>query len=129
MMTRVTKYCYHLTPYSTAVKIIDCGYIDPSFSQGKSQVCWYVSSRKVAWAIAHVCQRHQCQIEDIAVLTVITPRDVMRQSNRQGVYFTNYKVRIAEMTSASIWLQREERYVFIPGRRTRRADWKVHEPE
>lgn len=128
-MTRMTKFAYHVTTYDAAKAIIDSGYIDPAFSQGRSKVCWFVSSRKVTWAIAHVCQRHQCGLEAIAIMTIMTPRDVMKQSNRQGVYYTNYKTKPIEMSSAAIWLQREERGVFIPARRVKGAYWNIHDPE
>lgn len=113
-MPQANRFYYHVTTYEAAKKIIDCGYIDPKKSQGKRAVSWYVSHSKVSWAMPHVCQRHGCQIEDLAVLTVKMPAGTMKRSNRRGIYGCAEKMPIIEMISAPMWLQREERYVKIP---------------
>ena len=114
MKTITNVYGYHVTTYDVAKHIIDEGAINPAFSQGKNTVSWYVAKSKVTWAMAHVCQRHSCQIEDLAILTIKVSRDDLKRSNKPGVYWTTKKLRPIEMVSASIWLQREERRVLIP---------------
>ena len=114
-MTPLTKYAYHICPTVTAMKIIESGHIDPKFSQGRSKVCWYVSQRQIAWAIAHVCQRRQCEVTDLAIFTVRPDYDTMKRSNKRGIFYCVAKMPILEMTSADIWLSREEQRVFIPG--------------
>ncbi len=120
MATPLTKLAYHLTTYEKAKAIIDSGYIDPKFSEGRQRVCWYVSSRMITWAIPHVCQRREAALDQIVVFTVKTPPALMKRASKRGIYWCAAKLPIIEMTSAAIWLQREERAVFIPGARSKR---------
>lgn len=120
-MTPLTKLIYHVTTYETAKRIIDSGFVDPKFSQGRQPVAWFVSSLKVTWAMAHICQRHQCTIEDIAIFTLKSRTDAVKRASKRGIYYCAAKLPVLEMTSASIWLQREERYIFIPGVRSRKV--------
>jgi hypothetical protein len=122
MASPLTKLCYHLTTYNAAKSIIDAGFIDPAFSQGRQKVNWYVSSRLISWAIPHVCQRHEAELEQIVIFTVKTPATDMRRSNKRGIYYCGEKIPIIEMSSAAIWLQREERAVFVPGGQRRRSN-------
>jgi hypothetical protein len=112
---------FHLTTYEAAKAIIDTGFIDPEFSQGRQKVMWYVSSRMITWAIPHVCQRHECGVDQVVVFTVKTPQTEMRRSSRRGVYVCGIKLPIVEMQSATMVLQREERAVFVQGARRRRT--------
>ncbi len=114
MSSSLPKLAYHLTTYEHAMKIIDSGFIDPAFSQGKKPVCWYVSQHKMTWAVSHVCQRQNCLVEQVVIFTVWTPQDDMKHSNKRGVYWCASKIPILEMQSAALWLQREERRIFIP---------------
>jgi hypothetical protein len=119
MPNSYAKYHYHVTGCETAKKIIDCGFIDPAFSQGRQNVVWYVSRHKVTWAIAHVIQRHSLSLVDVAIMTVINEHINMKNTNRKGIYFSDVKLSPIEMVSAAVWLQREELYVFIPRSRRR----------
>jgi hypothetical protein len=115
---------YHITTYEAAKSIIDDGFIDPSHSQGKNNVCWYVTRHRVTWAMAHVCKRHNCGIDVLAVLTISTTGLNMLRTNRKGIYASAYKIEVLEMTSATMWLGREEQYVQIPrGQRRRPTTW------
>lgn len=106
---------YHVTTYARAKLILDAGKIDPSFSEGKRAVCWYVTRHIVPWAIAHTCARHECGIADCAILCVRAHRDEFHKSNRGGIYWTPDSYRPLTMDSATMWLNRIERAVFIPG--------------
>lgn len=114
-MGKPNKYSYHVTTYEAAKGIIDDNCVDPNKSQGKQNVAWYVNRNKITWAIAHVCQRHDCKIEDVAIITVQTPTGGMMKGSKVGTFCTHLKLHPVEMVSASMWLQREERRVFIPG--------------
>lgn len=115
-MTVTLKYAYHVTDQATALKIIESGVIDPKFSQGKNPVCWYVSRAMIPWAIAHVAQRKDVGIDQIAIFTVFSDREKVNRSSKRGVYYCAFKMKIVEMHSATIWLQREEISVFIQGK-------------
>jgi hypothetical protein len=120
-MGKISTYLYHVTPYESAKKIIDCGYIDPHFSQGARRVCWFVVRTKVTWAIAHVAQKHAVGIEQLAILTVKTTRLRFGETNHQGIWCYKNKIPIVEMVSAAVWLSREESYVHIKHRRRPRT--------
>jgi len=129
MPNSYNKYHYHITTYENALKILDTGYIDPRKSTGRQNVTWYVSRSKVTWAIAHVCMRHQVTLDKIAILTVLNEHINMKNSNRKGIYFSRARLQPSEMTSASMWMQREEQYVFIPGVRGKRTYRSVTDDE
>jgi hypothetical protein len=120
------KFYYHVTTYDVAKRIIDCGYVDPEFTQGRRKVSWLVSRTKASWAMAHVMQRHEVTLQELAVLTVSFYGPPLVKSNRRGVYATKIKLPATEMISAAMWLQREERYIKIPDRR--RPGW-YHEAD
>lgn len=120
-MSRPINYFYHVTTYEAAKRIIDDGFVDPKKSQGKNNVAWYVTRMRVTWAIAHVCKRHNCTIDNLAIILCKTSGETMLRTNKKGVYATAHKLTILEMTSAQRWLDREETYVNIPrGQRQRR---------
>lgn len=119
-MTKPALFFYHVTTADRAMRIIDDGFVDPKKSQGKNNVAWYVTRSKVTWAMAHVCRRHEAQIEDLAVMTCKAAAGAMLRTNRKGIYACAYSLTVIEMISASMWLSREEQYVAIPrGQRNR----------
>lgn len=114
-MTPLTKYAYHVCPQDAAMKIIESGHIDPKFSTGRNRICWYVSQRMIAWAIAHVAKRYEVPISQLAVFTVKPDYATMKRASKRGIYYCAYKMKILEMASAQIVLDREERYVHVVG--------------
>src|SRR6266404_9795523 len=118
-MPTASQYLYHVTTYEVAKRIIDDGYVDPKRSQGRQKVAWMVAKSKVTWAMAHVCHRHECGIADLVVFTVRCGKTEIVRGSRRGIFASRRTLPIIEMSSAEIWLSREEQYVHIPRRRKR----------
>jgi hypothetical protein len=104
---------YHVTLYNRAVRILDSKGIDPKFSQGKRQVMWYVSKALIPWAIAHIAQRNSVSIDELAILHVRVTTEELLRTTRRSVYCSTHVQKPLEMDSAVMWLQRQERRVFI----------------
>ena len=79
----------HVTPRRNLPSIYALG-IDPSFSLGQFRVCWFVSLRRWAWAVAHVADRHGISPAEVAVIRV-------------SVRATSYKRWVAVLGPASAW--------------------------
>lgn len=112
-MPRPPKYLYHVTTYEKARQIIDSGYVNPKFSEGRSKVSWFVAKTRITWAIAHIARRKLCAVADLAILTVHNNSDFVARANRRGIWCTRSKLPVIEMVSADVWLDREERYVHV----------------
>src|SRR5258707_1936337 len=114
---------YHVTTFQAATKILDSKGISPAFSEGRVHVSWYVSKRKVSWAIAHGLRRHQCDRDQLAVLAVKVLSVEMLKTNRASVYCTRKVLYPHTMESAAVWLAHEEQYIHIPGGPNGRKRW------
>lgn len=113
MPTIPNKFLFHVTTYERARRIIDSGFVDPLFSQGKANVSWYTTRNKVTWAIAHVAQRHEVALADMAVITVKIGDAKILKTNRRSLFACKTKLPVVEMISVEMWLAREERFVHV----------------
>jgi hypothetical protein len=114
---------FHLTTYEAMAKILDGAGIDPAFTQGRRHVSWYVTRKLVTWAMPHVCQRHQVELSQVCILRCKIEITKMAKTSHAGVYCTDQIFYPVTVDSAEIWLQHEEKLVFVKGTRTRPGKW------
>ena len=74
--------------------------INPEFSQGKERVIWYHTKSKRHWAILHTMKRHQCELDDIVIITVEIPRGWIRR-RRKGLWTSNQIIKPLMITDAA----------------------------
>ena len=90
---------YHATLKSNLDSIREHG-LNPDFSQGKESVIWYHTKSRSHWAILHTQKRHQCALDDIALITVQIPRGWIRRS-RHGLWTSNQIITPILITDAA----------------------------
>jgi hypothetical protein len=71
----------HATPRRNLPAIMARG-LDPACSLGAIQAVWLHSPCRTAWAILHTAQRHQCSVNDIAIISVRVPRKWLTRRRR-----------------------------------------------
>ena len=74
--------------------------IDPEFSQGKDKTIWYHTASRTEWAILHTQKRHNCTIDDIAVITVEIPRGWIHR-RRRGLWVSKQVITPIIITDAA----------------------------
>ena len=89
---------YHATLKSNLDSISRHG-LNPDFSKGAEQVIWYHTASRREWAILHTQKRHQCQLDDIIVITVEIPRGWIRR-RRHGLWTSNQIITPITLTDA-----------------------------
>jgi hypothetical protein len=96
---RSTTVLFHVTP-AYNVPLIALGMIDPSFSRGKLRASWYVSKKRICWAIAHTAARHSVLVEDLMIAAVVVTRSEMKRSHIKGMYYTYSRYKPETFTPA-----------------------------
>ena len=71
----------HASPRRNLKSILSTG-IDPAFHKCSRPEVWLHSSCKTAWAILHTGNRHEVNVNDIAIVTVRVPRSWLRRRRR-----------------------------------------------
>ena len=90
---------YHATPKANLDSIHQHG-INPAFSTGKEKVIWYHTKSRRHWAILHTAKRHNCTLDDIAVITVEIPRSKLTR-RRRGLWTTTETITPIMITDAA----------------------------
>lgn len=79
---------YHVSPARNRASIARSG-IEPLFSQGKAQACWYVSPDRLEWALAHCSARHKVDVTQLDVYSVKTVKLGLVRANRYSGVFSS----------------------------------------
>ena len=87
-----TMNLFHVTTYKAWESIWLRG-VDPSFSQTGRAVCYFVTEKRLPWAIAHVQKRHNTT--GTLVLGVTIPRNWLQRVKR-GVWCCDRKIKVYE---------------------------------
>lgn len=75
---------YHVTLLSNKPGIMREG-IDPGYSRGARQECWFVTPALLPWAMLHVMNRYRVSLAEIVAFEVLIPaRKLTRR--RRGIY-------------------------------------------
>ena len=90
---------YHATPKANLDSIHQHG-INPEYSKGKEACIWYHTKSRRHWAILHVAKRHNCTLDDIAIITVQIPRRRL-QRKRRGLWTTTETLTPIRITDAA----------------------------
>ena len=90
---------YHATLKANLDSIISKG-IDPEFSQGEERVIWFHTASRREWAILHTQKRHQCGLDDIAIITVQIPRSKLKR-RRFGLWTSTETTQPNSITDAA----------------------------
>ena len=77
---------YHATTAKNLDSIKAVG-LDPNRSLGARKEVWLHTASRSDWAILHVVQRHKCDINEVAMITVDVPRSKLRRRWR-GIWTT-----------------------------------------
>lgn len=122
-MSKRDKIFFHVTSHALALEIMGGPGVDPKCSQGRQSVAWYVTRRAVPWAIAHCIQRHDCPLDQIAILTVKGAPELFLRTSRRFAFCTRAVLYPVQLDTADMWLQREERSIYIKGNNSRGGRW------
>jgi len=106
---------YHITPMENNRSIIKTG-ISPHFSKHVEAVCWYCTEPRLAWAIAHVANRHKIIPDGLLVFTA-QPGEWYQKTKWDGIYVSNFVVKILKVRYASAVLEEIMSQFEIPPRR------------
>ena len=90
---------FHATLKSNLDSIRENG-LNPDFSKGKESVIWYHTASRREWAILHTQKRHQCDLDNIAILTVQIPRSKLKR-RRFGLWTSNQIITPIAITDAA----------------------------
>lgn len=87
ILERFTMILYHTTLKSRLDSILLHG-LCPDYSQGKLKVNWLCTQSKRLWSLLHVQKRHNCTLDEIAVITLSIPRSKLTRRWR-GLWTTD----------------------------------------
>jgi hypothetical protein len=76
---------YHVTHVQN-VSSIEASGINPDFSVGKTRACWYVTRRRLNWAISHICQRKKVWPDQLVVYSVYVNPSRLIRTSISGIY-------------------------------------------
>lgn len=76
--------CYHVTALANKPSIMRDG-IDPAYSRGARQECWFVTPALLPWAILHVMRRHGLTMQEVVAFEVLVPAKRLTR-RRRGIY-------------------------------------------
>ena len=76
---------YHVTPKVNLDGISSDG-IDPSYSTGKMNVCWFVEVEMIDWAIAHVARKRKVKMGDLIVLLCVIQQESLIRTRWSHVW-------------------------------------------
>jgi hypothetical protein len=93
---------YHVTIRGRLASILLRG-VDPSYSQGKLRACWYCSKDMRGWAVLHVCRRHNCRLEDVAVIECRLNTADVKRSAHAGLYHSKEITSPAQLGRVTGW--------------------------
>jgi len=57
---------YHVSPIRNHTSIVKSG-VDPALARSRFHASWWVTSEKLAWALAHCSVRHNVIVTDLEV--------------------------------------------------------------
>ena len=77
---------YHATPKRN-IESIQANGLDPNRSLGAKNEVWLHTASRREWAILHVSNKHECDVNDVSVITVDVPRSALRRRWR-GIWTT-----------------------------------------
>jgi len=97
---------YHVT-ISGNIDSIWADGINPHYSKGKFEASWYVTKERLLWSILHVADRHDCKLDDIFVIAVQIQWQLMRRTNKSGIYFTKHTFSVDTVTPARYFTEGE----------------------
>ena len=106
---------WHISPTMNVESILWKG-IDPSYSTGKFERCWYVRWWGLAWALAHISMKKRIPIWQLVCFRVKVSRESVTHFNR-NVYTTTLNVKPSFYLSAERALSQWEKQRIGRGRR------------
>lgn len=77
---------YHATPKRNLDSIRSTG-LDPNRSCGAKNEVWLHTASRREWAILHVVQRQNCDVNEVVIIAVDVPRSKLRRRWR-GIWTT-----------------------------------------
>lgn len=80
-----TLTLFHVTPDYNVPSIQERG-IDPYFTTGKMDVCWFVSRYNIQWALLHVSFCKDVRPSGLVVMTVNQPSEKFKGFFKPGIY-------------------------------------------
>jgi hypothetical protein len=105
-----TPTLYHVTTQENYRGIHYDAAIRPDKAAGPSKSVWLVTQGRLAWALAHVSQRHQTPVNKLIVLRVFVDRQNLIKTPLVGVWRTTEPVkprgRFFTSFAASFWLEK-----------------------
>lgn len=81
-----TVYKYHVTRANLWYPIGVHG-LRVDYSEGAIGAIWLVSKHKLAWAVEHVCKRHNVRPQDVIVIRVRVRRSWLRRNKVKGAWY------------------------------------------
>jgi hypothetical protein len=95
---------YHVTTGKNLEGILESG-IDPAYSRSSLKASWYVSWDKVLWAVIHIQDRFNCNLDDCFVCSAEVDHANMRRTNQVGIFYTRQLFRIQIASPARFILE------------------------
>ena len=77
---------FHVTE-ARNLRDINAYGVDPEFSQGKIKASWWVVGNRLAWAIAHVCNRHHVTPDQVVILPALIEDKLLVATCYPGVFY------------------------------------------
>jgi len=106
---------WHISPMMNVDSILWSG-IDPRYSTGKLERCWYVKWWGIAWALAHISMKKRIPIWQLACFRVRVPQESVTHFNR-NVFTTKHVVKTSFYMSAERALSQWEKQRIGRGKR------------
>jgi hypothetical protein len=98
-----------VTTQPAASAIVDVGYIDPVFHQGKAPVMYYVLQSMIPWGIAMVSYRKIAHVSTLFVFKVETEGYFFQRTNHRGIFCSPVAVPPIDLQTSMVWLQNCDR--------------------
>jgi len=80
---------YHVSPVRNHTSIIKTG-IEPALARTNFKASWYVTSEKLAWALAHCSVRHNLPVSELEVWFIPQGQFKKRTNTRWPGVFTTF---------------------------------------
>lgn len=98
-----TTVLFHVTPDYNIESILHRG-IDPDRSTGKMKVSWYVSAKRIEWAIIHTCEKKLVYPQQLLVCSVLADKSDITKFFLNGYYFTYTRYQVETVTPAMFFI-------------------------
>lgn len=96
---------YHVTP-SENNELIGRQGIDPTRSQGKRKVSWWVDIDRLGWAIAHCSARHHTAVDELSIWTMDESEvGSVKRTRLPGVYVNDARTVTCYLCPADVAIE------------------------